>query len=338
MSENYSYFLKCLLFCTFFCFSVQLFSQPAERVSSITEEFENYDIKVNYNCISYPGDPLFIKLNIIPTKRKIKKLIGSNLICTAEIHSTDDSKKIIRKSDFYQIDFRKKRKCDTLLTGLPTSTFINAGDYSIHLNICAYNLCNETINLPIKILEKEFISETIHLNASNTAIKTNTSKERMNQINRLNEILEKTDKDSIFETTAFIPPTTATRRTSFFADRRIYAYNNGKSSTSLHYGIDYGIPTGSEVRSCGRGKVVMAEDRISTGWSICIEHLPGLYSLYYHLSELNVKPDQIVEKGELIGLSGATGLATGPHLHWEIRLNMEAVNPDFFVNDFAFRN
>ena len=158
----------------------------------------------------------------------------------------------------------------------------------------------------------------------------------MDQINRLNKILDTKDYSSIYETSSFVPPNPATRRTSFFGDRRVFAYDNGKSSTSLHYGIDYGVPTGSEVRACGKGKVVMAEDRISTGWSVCIEHLPGLYSLYYHMSELKVEVGQIVNQGDLIGLSGATGLATGPHLHWEVRLNMEAVSPDFFVSDFTF--
>ena len=82
----------------------------------------------------------------------------------------------------------------------------------------------------------------------------------------------------------------------------------------------------------------MAENRISTGYSIVIEHLPGLYSLYYHLSELKVEEGQMVKQGELIGKSGATGLATGPHLHWEIRLNGSAVVPEFFLNDFTFED
>ena len=70
------------------------------------------------------------------------------------------------------------------------------------------------------------------------------------------------------------------------------------------------------------------------GWSICIEHLPGLYSLYYHLDSLEVKTGDEVLTGTYLGKSGATGLATGPHLHWEIRLNMEAINPDFFVEAY----
>ena len=80
----------------------------------------------------------------------------------------------------------------------------------------------------------------------------------------------------------------------------------------------------------------MAENRITTGYSIVIEHLPGLYSLYYHLSEMKVQEGDYVKQGQLIGKSGSTGLATGPHLHWEIRLNGTAVRPEFFVRNFTF--
>ena len=81
---------------------------------------------------------------------------------------------------------------------------------------------------------------------------------------------------------------------------------------------------------------MLAENRITTGWSIVIEHLPGLYSVYYHLSELGVNEGDMVKQGQLIGKSGATGLATGPHLHWEMRLNGSAILPEFFLRDFTF--
>ena len=104
----------------------------------------------------------------------------------------------------------------------------------------------------------------------------------------------------------------------------------------MHFGNDYGIPEGSTVSACADGKVVIAENRISTGWSIVVEHLPGLYSLYYHLSEMEVKEGDMVKQGQEIGKSGSTGLATGPHLHWEMRLNGEAVRPEFFISNFSF--
>jgi murein DD-endopeptidase MepM/ murein hydrolase activator NlpD len=60
---------------------------------------------------------------------------------------------------------------------------------------------------------------------------------------------------------------------------------------------------------------------------VVIGHLPGVYTVYFHLKELDVKPGQIVEKGQRIGSVGVSGLATGPHLHWEVRVNGVAVDP-----------
>ena len=77
---------------------------------------------------------------------------------------------------------------------------------------------------------------------------------------------------------------------------------------------------------------MLAESRISTGWSVVVEHLPGVYSLYYHLDSLAASEGEAVRAGTLIGRSGSTGLSTGPHLHWEFRVNGEAVSPDWFLS------
>ena len=75
----------------------------------------------------------------------------------------------------------------------------------------------------------------------------------------------------------------------------------------------------------------MASERIITGFTVVIEHLPGLYSLYYHLDSLSVREGQRVSQGDRIGTVGSTGLATGPHLHWEVRSAGVAVDPDLLV-------
>lgn len=302
----------------------------------------DYSLSIQYNKEVQPGDAVFARLILKPRTKKMRKLTGTSTASMQFFTRVSDGSeaKSIDKTDMYIINKSKEAsspaKNDVLLAGLPLSSYCKEGDYELKIIFSAFGQPEYEFSLPVTVIAKEFVSETIPLNASNTAIKTDTSKTRTNQINRLNEILKAKNPESIYSLSAFSAPNPATRRTSFFADRRVYAYSNGKSSTSLHYGIDYGIPTGSKVRACGPGKVVMAEDRVSTGWSICIEHLPGLYSLYYHMSRLDVKEGQIVKQGELLGLSGATGLATGPHLHWEIRLNMAAVSPDFFTGDFTF--
>ena len=248
------------------------------------------------------------------------------------------SAKTLRTAAFYPLPALQKKAVtsENLLSGLPLSSYLEEGLYTLCVTFTTSTGETQTLLLPLTVIPKEFVHETIPLDDRNTSIKTNYSKERIDQINRLNAILEARNTENIFSLNAFQAPTPATRRTSFFADRRIYAYSSGKSATSLHYGIDYGVPEGSEVRACADGKVVLAEDRISTGWSVCIEHLPGLYSLYYHMSTLEVAVGDRVHAGDKIGRSGATGLATGPHLHWEVRLNTEAVSPDFFTHDFTF--
>lgn len=295
----------------------------------------DYNLNLRYNETAKPGDAVFVKINFSRnSKSKISK--KDFLATTARLEFLVNGK-ATRSSEFYAIS--KEDKDLTMLTGIPLSTWWTE-ETSCSLKI-VYNLYGKKkmeFDLPFTLEHKDFVEEVIELNEQNTSIKTDTSTKRMDQIARLNAILESKNQNRIYQLNNFTAPTTATRRTSLFGDRRTFKYTTGKSSTNLHFGTDYGVPTGTKVTSCGAGRVVLMENRISTGWSVVIEHLPGLYSLYYHMSETKVKEGDIVKSGQLIGLSGATGLATGPHLHWEIRLNMEAVNPDFFVENFNCEN
>jgi len=184
--------------------------------------------------------------------------------------------------------------------------------------------------IAITIAGREFVSEVIELNPTLTGIRTEPDPKKTTEAEYLWSILNRTGADS-YHFGAFNPPVISTRRTSFFGDRRVYQYSNGKSDISIHAGIDYGVPTGTQVTACAQGKVVLARNRIVTGNSVIIEHLPGVYSLYYHLDKIEVAEGAVVDSGALIGLSGATGLATGPHLHWEIRVSGENTDPDAFI-------
>lgn len=182
----------------------------------------------------------------------------------------------------------------------------------------------------LTIENREFLAEEIALNANNTALRTEPDPQKTAEAERLWAILNTTGA-AVYSGETFQAPVSSTRRTSFFGDRRVYRYSNGKSDTSVHAGIDYGVPLGTEVAVCAAGKVALARPRIVTGNSVIIEHLPGLYSLYYHLDSIRVAEGDLVEAGTLLGTSGATGLATGPHLHWEIRAAGENADPDAFM-------
>jgi murein DD-endopeptidase MepM/ murein hydrolase activator NlpD len=111
--------------------------------------------------------------------------------------------------------------------------------------------------------------------------------------------------------------------TSPFGLRRII---NGEER-SPHSGVDIGAPLGAEVVACNAGIVVFAEELYLEGKTIIMDHGFGLYSIYMHLSEMRVKVGDEVRIGQCIGLVGATGRVTGPHLHWGIKLLKARVDP-----------
>ena len=196
--------------------------------------------------------------------------------------------------------------------------------------ISLYNELNVIYEIPIAIAPRNFVSEVIELNPVNTGIRTDPNPQRDMEANRLWSILSTTGSQ-IYHTGPFVLPVTSTRRTSFFGDRRVFQYSTGGRETSIHAGVDFGVPTGTSVIACGAGRVILAVMRVSTGNSVVIEHAPGIYSLYYHLDSISVQEGAIVQAGTLVGLSGSTGLSTGPHLHWEVRVSTENTDPDAFV-------
>ncbi|PZP35761.1 MAG: peptidase M23 [Roseateles depolymerans] len=94
-----------------------------------------------------------------------------------------------------------------------------------------------------------------------------------------------------------------------------------------HNGVDYGAPTGTPVRSVGEGTVETAGWQNGFGNMVQIRHAGGRTTVYAHLSKIDVKKGQRIEQGQKLGAVGMTGWATGPHLHFEFRVNGKQVDP-----------
>jgi murein DD-endopeptidase MepM/ murein hydrolase activator NlpD len=94
-----------------------------------------------------------------------------------------------------------------------------------------------------------------------------------------------------------------------------------------HLGVDYAAPTGTPVRSVGQGIVDVAGSQGGFGNVVMVKHANGHTTVYAHLSRINVKRGQSVMQGQTLGLVGATGWATGPHLHFEFRVNGQHKDP-----------
>ena len=98
-----------------------------------------------------------------------------------------------------------------------------------------------------------------------------------------------------------------------------------------HSGLDLAIATGTPVKASSSGTVLAADNYFFNGKTVFIDHGNGLVTMYCHLDKYEVKAGQQVAKGDLIGLSGMTGRATGPHLHWSVMLNGVMVDPELFI-------
>jgi len=100
----------------------------------------------------------------------------------------------------------------------------------------------------------------------------------------------------------------------------------------FHKGIDMAAPIGTEVFACKGGTVVQTVYNNKTyGNYIVIQHSSGMRSFYAHLSKISVKENQIVQSGKVIGYVGQSGAVTGPHLHFEVRVNGQAKDPEAFL-------
>ncbi len=112
--------------------------------------------------------------------------------------------------------------------------------------------------------------------------------------------------------------------TSPFGTRRSY---NGGPVRSYHEGYDLAIAAGTEVVAPAAGRVVLAEPLTVRGNAVVIDHGMGVHTAYWHLSRIEVEPGQMVRPGDPIGRVGSTGLSTGAHLHWELRIAGIPVDP-----------
>lgn len=130
----------------------------------------------------------------------------------------------------------------------------------------------------------------------------------------------------------FVEPVNG-KRTGIFGSVRIM---NGKPRNP-HNGEDIGAPMGADVAATNDGIVRITVDHTFSGKGVFIDHGLGFYTMYFHLSEVLVKDGDLVTAGQIIGKVGATGRATGPHLHWGVKLNGARVNP-YSLLDLPFKN
>ncbi len=108
---------------------------------------------------------------------------------------------------------------------------------------------------------------------------------------------------------------------TLFGTKRIL----NKKRVSVRKGLD--IKGEEEVKASNSGRVVLAEELFFGGNTIILDHGQGIYTIYMHLAEFNITPEDIISKGDVIGFEGSSGRSTGPHLHFGVKVLNINTNP-----------
>jgi murein DD-endopeptidase MepM/ murein hydrolase activator NlpD len=125
-------------------------------------------------------------------------------------------------------------------------------------------------------------------------------------------------------------PVDGGRLSSPFGLRRFF---NGQERNP-HSGLDFAVPAGTPIKAPAAGTVVLVGDYFFNGKTVFLDHGQGFVSMFCHMSAIDVKVGDEVPRGGVVGKVGATGRATGPHLHWNVSLNDARVDPAIFIGAF----
>ncbi len=172
-----------------------------------------------------------------------------------------------------------------------------------------------------RIVAKSFGRESLKVSPTYTDLDDKTLTRVRAEKERL-EGIWKTRTPQRLWTKSFVKPAVGDLG-SPFGLRRFF----NDQARSPHSGLDIRAQAGSEVYASNSGRVVLADDLFFTGTTVVIDHGLGLYTIYAHLSRVDVKVGEDVERSQRIGRVGATGRVTGPHLHWAVKLGGARVDP-----------
>jgi murein DD-endopeptidase MepM/ murein hydrolase activator NlpD len=202
------------------------------------------------------------------------------------------------------------------LVGIDLST--TPGTYKIRV---ASDAPAAEVTYPLTVMRKRFPTRTLSVDPAFVTPPADAAERIARESKRLGDIWTRTTSERLWSGT-FVRPVPQPANSAFGT----HSVFNGEPR-SQHGGADFRSPDGTPIKAPNAGRVVLAEDLYFSGGTVVLDHGRGLFSLFAHLSAVDVAAGDLVERGQAIGLVGATGRVTGPHLHWALRVNGARVDP-----------
>jgi murein DD-endopeptidase MepM/ murein hydrolase activator NlpD len=184
-----------------------------------------------------------------------------------------------------------------------------------------YKLTVNKQEVVIEVLSTPFGVETFTLPKDKVDLSPKTLARVEKEASQFKDVFSQSDDKRLWRDLFLVP--VEGERSFTFGQKRVI---NGQDKNP-HTGEDIRAPIGRIVTASNSGKIVLSGDFFFNGQSLVIDHGGGLFTMYFHLSEIKVKDGDFVKQGQVIGLVGQSGRATGPHLHWGARLNGARVDP-----------
>jgi murein DD-endopeptidase MepM/ murein hydrolase activator NlpD len=212
---------------------------------------------------------------------------------------------------------------DQILVGIPLRQPLGSAKLS-------YLLSAQASSHSFNVVDKAYTEQHISLQNREMVNPNPEQLARIREESQRQRALYLQHSDAPPPATGFIQPLQG-RVSSLFGHRRFF---NGQARNP-HSGLDIAAPTGSEISAPAAGEVTLVDDLYYNGKTIFLDHGQGLITMYCHLSESLVTQGKRVAQGEVIGLVGATGRVTGPHLHWSVSLNGYRVDPQSMMAELT---
>jgi len=175
--------------------------------------------------------------------------------------------------------------------------------------------------IPFRIVAGTYKTDELKVDSSRVNPNKKNIERAQKEVRKIKRIYAGGSVDRVWQNNFQLPMSSDI--TSPFGNKRVF---NGKLK-SFHNGVDFRARTPSPVFAANSGIVKLAENLFYSGNAVVIDHGTGIFTIYAHLSRIDVTPGQHIEKGQRLGLTGATGRVSGPHLHWGVKVNGIAVNP-----------